>query len=80
MVYGSYNNIITDKGDTMEKLNNGNKCNAQWLDDKKLDDWFELAFSKGLFTEDDPYMYMGEDFEKVYFKHGITREYKNLDK
>jgi hypothetical protein len=41
---------------------------------------FRQAFKTGLFKENEPYMYMGEDKDKVYFKHGLTRQYKYLIK
>ena len=40
----------------------------------------EKAFKEKLFKEDEPYMFMGEDENYIYFKHGITRQYKNLIK
>lgn len=57
-----------------------NKANSHWFDEDKYQKWFENAFETGLFSKDEPYMYMGEDFDKVYFKHSVTREYKNLNK
>ena len=50
------------------------------FDENKFQYWFEQAFKTNLFSKDEPYMYMGEDKDKVYFKHGITRQYKHLEK
>lgn len=43
-------------------------------------DAFNYAFSIGHISEGEPYMYMGFDSETntIYFKHKITRQYKNL--
>tara|TARA_R100001015_G_scaffold12160_1_gene5120 strand:+ start:145 stop:318 length:174 start_codon:yes stop_codon:yes gene_type:complete len=47
---------------------------------KTIDDAFNKAFEVGLFTKDQPYMYMGEDENIIYFKHKVTRDYLNLIK
>lgn len=48
------------------------------FDKKNYRNHFRKAWKIGLFTEQEPYMYMCEDKDKVYFKHGITRQYKHL--
>lgn len=45
-----------------------------------VDPAFKKAFKEKLFKEDEPYMFMGQDENYIYFKHGITRQYKNLIK
>ena len=51
-----------------------------YFDEKNYMNHFKQAFNTGLFKEGEPYMYMGEYKEKVYFKHGLTRQYKHLIK
>jgi hypothetical protein len=51
-----------------------------YFDEENYIDHFKQAFNTGLFEESEPYMYMGEDKDKVYFKHGLTRQYKYLIK
>lgn len=51
-----------------------------YFDEENYMNHFKQAFKTGLFKEGDAYMYMGEDKEKVYFKHGLTRQYKHLIK
>jgi len=47
---------------------------------KTIDDAFNKAFEIGLFKMNEPYMYMGEDENTIYFKHKVNREYLNLIK
>jgi len=51
-----------------------------YFDKENYIKWFELAYKTNLFKQEDPYMYMCEDSDTVYFKHGITRQYLNLNK
>ena len=57
-----------------------NKENSFWVDEENYHKHFEKAYEVKLFNTSEPYMYMGEDFDFVYFKHKVTREYKNLSK
>ena len=50
------------------------------FDKENYQNHFKKAWKTGLFTEEEPYMYMCEDKDKIYFKHGITRQYKHLIK
>lgn len=50
------------------------------FDEDNYKNHFEKAWEIGLFTEQEPYMYMCEDKDKVYFKHAITRQYAELIK
>ena len=47
---------------------------------KTIDKAFNKAFKVGLFKMNEPYMYMGEDENTIYFKHKVTRQYLNLIK
>ena len=70
--FGEEEDIMKKQSDLIEKLKED--------DFKHFKDAFRYAFSIGHISEDEPYMYMGFDAESntVYFKHGITRQYKNL--
>ena len=41
---------------------------------------FALALANNLFSKNEPYMYMGQDDKKIYFKNADTRKYLNLVK
>ena len=41
---------------------------------------FALALANNLFSKNEPYMYMGQDAKKIYFKNADTRKYLNLVK
>ena len=54
--------------------------NLKYVNKKTIDKAFNKAFEVGLFKMNEPYMYMGEDKNTIYFKHKVTREYLNLIK
>ena len=60
----------------------GNKMNynEKYVNNKTIDKAFNKAFKVGLFKMNEPYMYMGEDENTIYFKHKVTRQYLNLIK
>ena len=50
------------------------------MNDKEAQDAFKLAFKSNLFSENDPFMYMGQDEDNIYFKNQDTRLYIKLVK